>query len=150
MRPYHRFLRGSQHHKTPGKTGQQNKGHFSGVIKGDLDITSPPEVAQLALAFNSMCDRLSVVDKMKSDFLSMISHELRTPLTTIREGTSLLLEGVGGEITEKQERLLAILFTETNRLIDMVISILDLSKMEAGMMTYAFNQANIVPSSIRP
>lgn len=116
-----------------------------GVFRSDLAIESPPEVAELAKAFNSMCDKLSEVDKMKNDFLSTISHELRTPLTTIKEGTSLLIEKIGGEITEKQERLLGILAAETNRLIEMVNSILDLSKMEAGMMTYAFEETDIVP-----
>jgi len=116
-----------------------------GVFKSNLSIDSPPEVADLAKAFNSMCDKLSEVDKMKNDFLSMISHELRTPLTTIKEGTSLLLEKIGGEITEKQERLLTILAAETNRLIEMVNSILDLSKMEAGMMSFTFEDADIAP-----
>jgi two-component system sensor histidine kinase GlrK len=121
----------------------------AGLFNTDLDITSPPEIAELGRAFNSMCERLSAVDRMKTDFLSMISHELRTPLTTIKEGTSLLVEGVGGEITQKQERLLNILFAETNRLIDLVNSILDLSKMEAGMMKYTFGQASIVPLIIQ-
>jgi len=116
-----------------------------GRFKGDLDITSPPEISELAKAFNSMCEKLTAVDRMKSDFLSMTTHELRTPLTTIKEGTSLLLDGIGGEITEKQRRLLTILTTETNRLIEMVNSILDLSKMEAGMMTYTFKREDISP-----
>lgn len=116
-----------------------------GVFKSNLAIESPPEVAELAKAFNSMCDKLSEVDKMKNDFLSTISHELRTPLTTIKEGTSLLIEKIGGDITEKQERLLGILAAETNRLIGMVNSILDLSKMEAGMMSYTFEESNIAP-----
>ena len=117
----------------------------TGVFKGDLDIKSPREISELTKAFNSMCEKLTVVDRMKADFLSMISHELRTPLTTIKEGTSLLLEGIGGEITEKQGKLLSILGAETNRLIEMVNSILDLSKMEAGMMTYTFEERSIVP-----
>lgn len=117
----------------------------AGVFKGDLEIKSPPEISELTKAFNTMCEKLTVVDRMKGDFLSMISHELRTPLTTIKEGTSLLREGIGGEITEKQGKLLFILSEETDRLIEMVNSILDLSKMEAGMMTYAFEERSIVP-----
>ncbi len=117
----------------------------SGVFKGNLNISSPPEISELAKAFNSMCDRLRAVDNMKSDFFSTMSHELRTPLTSIKEGISLLREGVGGVITDKQKRLLTILTVETNRLINLVNSLLDLSKMEAGMMTYTFGQGRLAP-----
>ena len=116
-----------------------------GVFDGNLNLPSPPEVADLMGAFNSMCGKLKMVDKMKSDFFSSMSHELRTPLTSIKEGISLLQDGVGGTITEKQKRLLAILSEESKRLIDLVNSLLDLSKMEAGMMTYTFEQGSIAP-----
>jgi two-component system sensor histidine kinase GlrK len=111
----------------------------------DLDISAPPEITELTEAFTVMCFRLKEVDQLKADFFSMISHELRTPLTTIKEGTNLLLEGAGGTLTEKQGRLLTIISAESNRLTVMVNSILDLSKMEAGMMKYIFEQESIVP-----
>lgn len=116
-----------------------------GVFGGNLNIASPPEISELAGAFNSMCGKLKMVDKMKSDFFSSMSHELRTPLTSIKEGISLLQGGVGGTVTEKQKRLLSILSEESKRLIDLVNSLLDLSKMEAGMMTYTFEQGSLVP-----
>ena len=116
-----------------------------GVFQCDLNISSPPELAEFAGAFNSMCARLMTVDKMKSDFFSSMSHELRTPLTSIKEGISLLRDGAGGPIADKQKILLAILSEESKRLIDLVNSLLDLSKMEAGMMPYVFEQAGLPP-----
>jgi two-component system sensor histidine kinase GlrK len=116
-----------------------------GVFEGHLPRSAPPEIKELGLAFGSMYERLKTLDQMKSDFFSTISHELRTPLTSIKEGTSLLLEGVGGEITEKQKKLLRIISGESNRLIDLVNSSLDLSKMEAGMMVFHFTQADMIP-----
>ena len=116
-----------------------------GAFNSDLDIPSPPEISELAGSFNAMCRQLKTVDKMKSDFFSSMSHELRTPLTSIKEGISLLQEGVGGTIADKQKRLLTILTEESNRLIDLVNSLLDLSKMEAGMMTYTFEEESLVP-----
>ncbi|MBP1708556.1 MAG: integral rane sensor signal transduction histidine kinase [Deltaproteobacteria bacterium] len=116
----------------------------SGVFKGNLNISSPPEISELSIAFNSMCDKLRVVDRMKSDFFSTMSHELRTPLTSIKEGTSLLLEEVAGTITDKQRRLLNILAEESNRLIGLVSSLLDLSKMESGMTAYSFEPTRLV------
>jgi two-component system sensor histidine kinase GlrK len=116
-----------------------------GRFEGGLNIKSPPELGELAAAFNLMCERLKELERMKADFFSSMSHELRTPLTSIKEGTGLLLDGVGGETTDKQRKLLAILAEESNRLIAVVNSLLDLSKMEAGMMSYEFDLVSIDP-----
>jgi two-component system sensor histidine kinase GlrK len=124
---------------------EKTKEISKGIFKGDLKIASPPEMAEVTSAFNVMCDKLSKVDKMKSDFFSTMSHELRTPLASIKEGIGLLQEGVGGTISDKQKRLLSILTEETNRLIGLVNALLDVAKMEAGMMTYNFDQENLMP-----
>jgi two-component system sensor histidine kinase GlrK len=121
------------------KTREISKGNF----RGDLEVTSPPVIAQLATAINTMCHKLQEVDDIKSDFFSHMSHELRTPLSSIKEGTAMLLEGFGGEISEKQQHILKIIVQESNRLIDQVNSLLDLSKMEAGMLKYQFTPIDI-------
>jgi two-component system sensor histidine kinase GlrK len=108
----------------------------------DLGVHSPRELAQLAQSFSQMADRLKEIDEMKNNFISHVSHELRTPLTSINEAGDLLLDGVGGEITSRQEHLLQIIKQCTERLIKMVNNLLDLSKMEAGMMNYEFVQAS--------
>jgi two-component system sensor histidine kinase GlrK len=123
------------------KTNEIGKGNF----KEDLNLSSPPELAELAGAFNLMCNKLKELDNMKSDFFSSIAHELRNPLSTIKMGTSLLKEGVEGPITEGQRDLLAVLEKEINRLIGMLNSLLDLSKMEAGMMSFNPESKNIRP-----
>jgi len=123
------------------KTGEIAGGKF----QGNLKISSPPELRDLAASFNLMCRKLNELERVKADFFSSMSHELRTPLTSIKEGTGLLLEGIGGPITEKQQRLLNIVAEESRRLISLVNSLLDLSKMEAGMMTYAFENSNVAP-----
>jgi two-component system sensor histidine kinase GlrK len=124
------------------KTREIAKGEFG----KDLNLTSPPEIGELAQAFNSMCFKLKEIDKIKTDFFSFMSHELRTPLTTINEGTNLLIEGLGEKGAEKkQERLLKIIKEESNRMISLVNSLLDLSKMEAGMMVFNFVQHDIKP-----
>ncbi|MBI4847097.1 MAG: HAMP domain-containing protein [Nitrospirae bacterium] len=115
-----------------------------GDFGSDLKLLSPPEIAELAQAFNIMCAKLKELDKMKSDFISLMSHELRTPLTTIKEGTNLFFEALKeGEATAKERRLLTIINEECNRLINLVNSLLDLSKMEAGMMVYNFTEEDI-------
>jgi two-component system sensor histidine kinase GlrK len=118
------------------KTREIARGEFG----GDLKLFSPPEIGELSQAFNSMCSKLKEIDKIKSDFFSLMSHELRTPLTSIKEGANLLIEGLNGkEIDEKQKKLMTIIMEESNRLIGLVNSLLDLSKMEAGMVDYNFS-----------
>jgi two-component system sensor histidine kinase GlrK len=117
----------------------------NGNFEGRIVVHSPPEIGELAAAINSMCEKLHQLDRMKADFFAAMSHELRTPLTSIKEGTGLLLDGVGGDTTEKQRKLLTILAEESNRLISVVNSLLDLSKMEAGMMAYDFEITHVEP-----
>jgi len=119
------------------------------IARGNFDqpvqIKSPREIGELAAALNSMSQQLKELDRMKADFFASMSHELRTPLTSIKEGTGLLLDGVGGTTTEKQQKLLGIITEESNRLISLVNTFLDLSKMEAGMMRYDFENTHIEP-----
>jgi two-component system sensor histidine kinase GlrK len=124
---------------------QKTKSIARGNFEGELSISSPPEIGELANDFNLMCQRLKELDDMKSDFISHISHELRIPLTSIKEGNRLLLEGVGGHLTSKQRKLLSIIKDEGDRLIRSVDALLDVSKMEAGMLTYNFERHDLAP-----
>ena len=115
-----------------------------GKFEKILNITSPPEIKELADHFNIMCERLQELDEMKQDFISHISHELRTPLTVIKEASSMLMEGVYADVQEKQQDLLKIMYEDCDRLINSVNRILDLSRMEAKMMEYKFEECNIL------
>ena len=121
------------------KTIEISQGNF----RDDLEVESPPVIAELARAINTMCHRLQEVDDIKSDFFSHMSHELRTPLASIKEGTTMLLDGLGGGTSDKQQRILRIVVQESNRLIDLVNGLLDLGKMEAGMLRYQFTSTNL-------
>lgn len=121
------------------KTKEVAKGKFSQT----LDISSPPEIEELAASFNIMCKRLSELDAMKIDFIGHVSHQLGTPLAVIREASSMLLEGTFKNSPEKQYELFSIIKDECERLINSVNRILVLSRMEAGMMDYNFKTYNI-------
>jgi len=123
------------------KTQEIARGNFDHPVQ----IDSPREIGELAAALNSMSEQLKELDHMKADFFASMSHELRTPLTSIKEGTGLLLEGVGGPTTGKQQKLLRIITEESNRLINLVNTFLNLSKMEAGMMRYDYETTHIEP-----
>ena len=122
------------------KTREIARGKFEKIS----NISSPPEIKDLANDFNIMCERLKELDDMKVDFISHVSHELRTPLTAMREASSMLLEGTYANLPEKQDELLAITKEECERLIDSVNRILDLSRMEAKMMDYHFIERSLI------
>ena len=56
-----------------------------------------------------------------------------------------MLKGIGEEFKEKRKTVLTVIAEESNRLIDLVNSLLDLSKMEAGMMAFTFETSDIEP-----
>jgi len=79
-------------------------------------------------------ERLSELDRMKDAFLSMLTHELRTPLTVISGIAETLEAEVYGRLTEEQSERVQQISEQAARLRQMVNDLLDLSKMEAGMM----------------
>lgn len=79
----------------------------------------------------SKTKRLDEVDHLKSEFVSRVSHELRTPLTTIKALTRLLLRGDVGK--EKQREFLETISVECDRQIDLILNLLDLSRIEGGV-----------------
>ena len=74
---------------------------------------------------------LKALDKLKTEFVSLVSHELRAPLTNIRTGIELLLTD-GSRLPERAEQTLSLIQGETQRLTRFVESILDVSALEAG------------------
>ena len=80
-------------------------------------------------------DQLVLFDRLKDDFVASVSHELRTPLTSIRGYVELLLEGDVGELNEEQERFLAVVDRNADRLLTVVGDLLFVSQVEAGVIS---------------
>jgi two-component system sensor histidine kinase GlrK len=114
-----------------------------GKFEKHLNIPSPPEINELAMAFNHMCDRLKELDEMKADLIANVSHEFRTPLAVIREAVSLYIDSVDTASREKQSKLLGIVQEECERLIDSVNKVLNLSRMDAGIIDYQMEKYNL-------
>ncbi len=79
-------------------------------------------------------DALGRAAKLKDEFLASMSHELRTPLTSILGLTEALAEGVYGELEAMQSRCLKTITGSARHLLELINDILDLSKVEAGML----------------
>jgi signal transduction histidine kinase len=80
-------------------------------------------------------DRLRETDRIKSELLSNVSHELKTPLTAIKGALQNLLDGLAGEINEKQRRYLARAHDNADQLHRLINDLLDLSLLETGGVT---------------
>ncbi len=78
--------------------------------------------------------KLKELNMLKDEFVSTVSHELRTPLTVIQEGIAQTLEGILGEITERQRQCLSLVFVNTDRLTGIISNLLDIAKIEAGKL----------------
>lgn len=108
---------------------------------GDLTARAPRhgggEIGDLGAAFNTMAsqiaereERLTELDRLKSEFVSSVSHELKTPLTTIKLLAHLLQRNdVSADEKLEHSRNIAV---ECDRQIDFVGNLLDLSRIESG------------------
>ena len=77
---------------------------------------------------------LKAMDRMKSDFVAMVSHELRAPLASVEQQLSVILAGILGEINERQRGMVARAKERTHGLISLINDLLDLAKIEAGVV----------------
>lgn len=80
-------------------------------------------------------ERLKELDRLKSNFLATVSHELRTPLTSIIGYSEMIIEGIAGDINEEQREFLNTIHEKGEQLLELIKSLLDLSKLESGTMS---------------
>lgn len=104
----------------------------AGDLSQRVEVQGPRELRELGEAFNAMAEDLSRLEQLKSEFVATASHELRSPLTSIK-GFVELLARMGG-LTSKQREWVDVIELSTNRLVDLVNDLLDVTRIEAGRM----------------
>ncbi|WP_449244163.1 response regulator [Desulfobacca acetoxidans] len=72
------------------------------------------------------------LDEMKNEFVQMVSHELRAPLSAIKMQHTVILDGLAGDLTEKQRELLVRAHAKIQGLLDLINELLNVARMEAG------------------
>jgi len=83
------------------------------------------------------------LERMKSEFLSSISHELKTPLTSINSSLSLVESTGGKSLPDEVKRLVDIGLRNCERMNRLIGDILDVQKMEAGLIEFIMKPANL-------
>ena len=100
------------------------------------------EIGDLADTINELSSKISQNEKMQAEFISQLSHELRTPLTVINGWSETLLADEGMDPMTRQG--MKIISGEAKRLTEMVMELLDFTRMQDGRMTL-----NVEPTDIR-
>lgn len=72
-------------------------------------------------------------NRVKDEFLSIMSHELRTPISTVMGYTRMVQAGMLGEINQEQTQALGKVTKNSNDLLTMINSIMEATKIEAGV-----------------
>ena len=84
------------------------------------------------------------IDKAKTEFISLASHQLRTPLTTISWYTEMILSGDVGHVPANQKQYLEEIYQGTRRMVDLVNTLLDVSRLELGTFIAEPKKTDIV------
>ena len=113
---------------------------FTTLVK---QVSLPLESAILYEEIKEANERLEKLERMKSEFISIVSHELKTPLTSINSSLDIILNGMTGDINETMQKFLNIAKSNVKRLSSIIYDLLDLSKIEAGKMEFRFAKTNI-------
>lgn len=78
---------------------------------------------------------LKKMDKIKSDFVSMVAHEIKSPMNSVLALVKVIQDRLAGEITEKQQEILGRVSEKIKGLSDLAAELLDLSRIESGLIT---------------
>lgn len=116
------------------------------IGKGELGHRIPvhgrDEVGILGRSFNDMAQKIQELDQLKSDFVYSVSHELRSPLNALKGFIQMFQMGVTGPVNDVQKENLNLMFRCTDRLGNFVNDILDVAKLDAGMMDFSIISVN--------
>ncbi len=124
------------------------------VEKGNYDIRlsihTGDEIEELSNAFNmttealgKMRDERNEIDNAKTEFLSITSHELRSPMTPMKAQLQMLEQGYFGKLTKKQKDSLKIIIRNADRLDNIIVDFLEISRIESARLKFEFRETNI-------
>lgn len=108
-------------------------------------VTLPLKSAILYQEIAQKNKELARLERLKSEFISIVSHELKTPLTSIKNSLDIVSSGKTGEITENMSKFMNMAKRNVGKLSLIINDLLDMSKIEAGKMDYTMERTSLLP-----
>ncbi|MFZ2303410.1 MAG: ATP-binding protein [Minisyncoccia bacterium] len=102
------------------------------------EIESEERIIRLSHNLDAISKRLKLLDKKKSEFLSIAAHHLRDPLTVIKGYASMLIEGSFGPLSHPVMDALEKISVSSGHLVVVISDFMDISRIESGDMNYKF------------
>ena len=120
---------------------QKAKRIVNGSYGAQIQKQYNDEIGVLVDTINEMSVKISRNEKMQAEFISSLSHELRTPLTAINGWSETLLADEG--LDEQNRRGMKIISSEAKRLTEMVLELLDFTRLQDNRMTLNMELADL-------
>jgi PAS domain S-box-containing protein len=110
-------------------------GSLKEVMISVFDMRGPGSVTIEGIAVILDITEQKLVEKAKTEFLSLASHQLKTPLATTKWYTEMLMSDETMPLNEKYKGYLEVLYTANQEMIELVDVLLNISRIEMGSMT---------------
>lgn len=119
------------------KVSEISKGRYS----DKLPVKSKDEIGVLVQSFNTMNEKLRLKDEQEKAIFRNITHELKTPLASISGYAQILRDS---EVKEEfKDKALNRIISESNRMHELVVTLLNISKQSSDLEEYSFEKVNI-------
>ena len=112
----------------------------SGNYHTRVQVFGKDEIAVLSAEFNNLMREIIISHQKKDEFIGIASHELKTPLTVIKGFLELLDEA---ETEQPKKLFIEKARSGTQKLHDLILDLLDVSKIDAGQLQLVFKRFDI-------
>ena len=121
-----------------GAVDSMAEGDFTARVPEDI---GDPDIRNISVTFNGMADRLADTERSRREFVANVSHELRSPITSIKGFAEGMADGVIPE--EDHPKYLQLVAGESNRLSELIDSLLALSRLERDDASLEYTEFDI-------
>ncbi|MDW7733469.1 MAG: PAS domain S-box protein [Methanolobus sp.] len=128
-------------------------GTFANLVGSAIERKKQEEALhRSSVELRNAYEELKELDRMKNEMLANLNHELLTPLHSIKGYSNLLCEGDLGELNEKQKRSVDVILRSSERLGNLIQSLLYMGNVLAGKAEYNFDPIqieNVIDNTIK-